>query len=104
MKLKEKIIKTLKEVIDPETMVDVITMGLIKNLEVTEEGKVSLEFQPSSPVCPLALPLALSIQNSLKTLSEIKDIRLTVIDHQMAEEVNKYLKEERGEQNASFRV
>lgn len=95
MKLREKIIQRLKEVIDPETLVDVVSMGLIKNLNVTEDGNVSLEFQPSSSVCPLALPLALDIENALKTLSEIKDLRVTVRDHQMADELNRYLKEER---------
>ena len=30
-----------------------------------------------------------------KFLSEIKDLRVTVRDHQMADEVNRYLKEER---------
>ena len=95
MKLREKIIQRLKEVIDPETLVDVISMGLIKNLNVTEDGNVSLEFQPSSSVCPLALPLALDIQNALTSLSEIKELRVTVRDHQMADELNTYLKEER---------
>ena len=94
MELEKKIIQKLKEVIDPGTLSDVVGMGLIRNLNVTEDGKVSLEFQPSSPVCPLVLPLALNIQKALKTLSEIKNLKLTVTEHQMAEEVNSYLKEE----------
>lgn len=94
MELREKIIQTLKGVIDPGTTLDVVSMGLIKNLDITEDGKVSLDFQPSSNVCPLVLPLALEIQNSLKSLNEIKDIRITIMDHQKADEVNKYLKEE----------
>jgi metal-sulfur cluster biosynthetic enzyme len=77
VKLREKIIQRLKEVIDPET------------------GNVSLEFQPSSSVCPLALPLALDIENALKALSEIRDLSVTIRDHQMADELNRYLKEER---------
>ena len=95
MELREKIIQRLKEVIDPETLVDVVSMGLIKNLNVTEDGDVSLEFQPSSSVCPLALPLALDIQNALKRLIEIKELSVTIRDHQMADELNTYLKEER---------
>jgi metal-sulfur cluster biosynthetic enzyme len=95
MQLREKVIQELREVIDPETLVDVISMGLIKNLDVTEDGKVSLEFQPSSPVCPLALPLALDIQNALKTLSEIQDLSVTISNHRMADEVNRYLREDR---------
>ena len=94
MELEKKIIQKLKEVIDPGTLSDVVGMGLIRNLNMTEDGKVSLEFQPSSPVCPLVLPLALNIQKALKTLSEIKNLKLTVTEHQMAEEVNSYLKEE----------
>jgi len=95
VELREKIIQRLKEVIDPETLVDVVSMGLIKNLNVTEDGDVSLEFQPSSSVCPLALPLALDIQNALKRLIEIKELSVTIRDHQMADELNTYLKEER---------
>jgi len=99
VQLRERIIQRLKGIIDPETLVDVISMGLIKNLDVTKDGNVSLEFQPSSSVCPLALPLALDIQNALKSLSEIKELNVTITDHRMADEVNRYLKEER-EQNA----
>ena len=95
MELREKIIQILKGVIDPGTTLDVISMGLIRNLDVTEDGKVSLDFKPSSNVCPLVLPLALAIQNSLKTLDGIKDLKLTIIDHKNADEVNNYLKEEK---------
>lgn len=95
MELREKIIQRLREIIDPETLVDVVSMGLIKNLNVTEDGNVSLEFRPSSSVCPLALPLALDIQNALTSLSEIKELSVTIRDHQMADELNTYLQEER---------
>jgi len=95
MELREKIIQALKEVIDPGTTIDVISMGLVKNLNVTENGDVSLNFQPSSNVCPLVLPLALNIQNSIKNLNGIKDVSVTVIGHQKADEMNKYLKEEK---------
>ena len=94
MELRERIIQTLKEVIDPGTLTDVISMGLIKNLNVTEDSEVSLEFQPSSPVCPLVIPLALDIKKALKSLAEIKSLELKVVDHQMASEVNSYLEEE----------
>ena len=95
MELREKIIQALKEVIDPGTTIDVISMGLVKNLNVTENGDVSLDFQPSSNVCPLVLPLALNIQNSIKNLNGIKDVSVTVIGHQKVDEMNKYLKEEK---------
>ena len=94
MELKEKVIQTLKEVIDPGTTLDVMSMGLIKHLTVTDDGEVFLDFQPSSNVCPLALPLALDIQKALKQVDGVKTLSVTVIDHQKADEVNKYLIEE----------
>ena len=92
--LREKIIQTLKGIIDPGTTLDVVSMGLIKNLNVTEVGEIFLEFQPTSNVCPLALPLALDIKNALKKLPGVKDLSVTFIDHQKADETNKYLIEE----------
>ena len=94
MELKESVIQALKEVIDPGTTLDVVSMGLIKNLNVTESGEISLDFQPSSNVCPLALPLALDIHNALKKLNGVKRLSVSIIDHQKADELNKYLEEE----------
>ena len=94
MELQEKVIQKLRETIDPGTLSDVISMGLIQNLTVTKDGKVSLEFQPASSVCPLVFSLALDIQKSLQSLGEIKDLSITIRNHQMADEINRYLKEE----------
>ena len=94
MELRESVLQALKEVMDPGTTLDVVSMGLIRNLTVTESGEISLDFQPSSNVCPLALPLALDIQNALKKLNGVTKLSLSVIDHQKADELNKYLREE----------
>ncbi len=92
MDLKTKVIKELKKVIDPETMMDVVSMGLIKDLQISSEGKVSLTFRPSSTVCPLAFPLAFNIQKVVKEIGDVKELEITVTDYQMAEELNNFLK------------
>jgi len=94
MDLREKVLQALKGITDPGTTMDVVSMGLIKNLDVRDDGEVSLDFQPSSNVCSLVLTLALKIQNSLKNLNEVKNFSVTVIGHQKADEMNRYLKEE----------
>ena len=93
MDLKEKVLNKLKEIIDPGTLTDVVSMGLIKNLDISRDGKITLDFQPSSPACPLALPLAFKIKDALLDLSEGEYPCITVIDHSMADEINRYLKE-----------
>ena len=94
MELREKVINQLRGVIDPETLTDVVSMGVIKNLEVTEDGNETLDFEPSSPVCPLAIPLVLKIQYALKDLQGVAAISIKVIGHKLADEINNYLEEE----------
>jgi metal-sulfur cluster biosynthetic enzyme len=56
------IIEQLKKVIDPETGADVWRMRLVENLMVDENGRVTYRFRPSSPLCPIAIPLAQMIK------------------------------------------
>ena len=93
MDLREKVINRLKAVIDPGTLTDVVSMGLIKNLDISKDGTITLDFQPSSPACPLALPLALKIKDALMDVSQGEDPCITIIDHSMADEINRYLRE-----------
>ena len=51
-KLKMLILIRLRQVIDPETNVDVIRMQLVKNLTVDDQGMVRYTIRPSSPICP----------------------------------------------------
>jgi len=92
MDLKNKIIEKLKKIIDKETSTDVVTMGLIKDLVVTPEGKVSLKFRPSSSVCPLVFPMAYEIQKNIREVDGVKEVNMIVIEHQKAEEINNFLK------------
>ena len=94
MALKEKIIEKLKQEIDPGTGMDVVSMGIIRELQATPEGRVSFQFCPSSSVCPLVFSLALKVQKAVKKIEEVKDLKITVVDHTMSEEVNRYLQDE----------
>ncbi len=94
MELKEKIIQTLREVIDPGTNMDVMSTGLIRNLTVSEDGAVSFEFHPSSPVCPMVLSLAVRIQETMNNLLGTGNLTITVKDHEMADMINQILREE----------
>ena len=61
-RLREAILERLASVIDPETGVDIVRMRLIEDLTVDETGRVSYTFRPSSPLCPIAVPLAVEIR------------------------------------------
>ncbi len=83
--LRQRIIERLQGVIDPETGADVWRMRLVENLHVSEDGQVSYVFRPSSPLCPIAVPLALAIQRAIGQLPEVSHQRIQVKDFIEAE-------------------
>lgn len=90
--LEKAVIDQLSKVIDPETGVDVIRMKLIENLLIDEAGKASYIFRPSSPLCPIAVPLAVTI---IKAISEVEGITgqsITVVDYIEADKLNELLR------------
>jgi len=93
MQLKEKIEHALRQVIDPETSMDVMRMQLIKNLNVNEDGSVSLTFIPSSPHCPLGFQLAISIHEAVKKVDGVSKAKIDVKNFVRADELKKILEE-----------
>ncbi len=73
MLTKEKVIETLQTIKDPEINLDVWTMGLIYNLEVTGDT-VAILMTYTTPFCPWGPELNQAITDGLKAAgaSEIK--------------------------------
>lgn len=89
--LYDMIIKELSKVIDPETGVDVIKMQLVQEIIIDSHGKVSYTFRPSSPLCPIAVPLAVMI---IKVIGEVEGVSgqsITVKDYIEADKLNEIL-------------
>ncbi|HHN93694.1 MAG TPA: DUF59 domain-containing protein [Anaerolineae bacterium] len=91
--LHEAIIKRLSTVIDPETGADVVRMRLIEDLFVEEDGTVRYKFRPSSPLCPIAVPLALTVRNAVNEVEGVTRQEMTVVGYIKAAELNILLRE-----------
>ncbi len=87
----QAILEKLATVIDPETGVDVVRMKLVQVLSVDPEGKVSYIFRPSSPLCPIAVPLALAIIQAVKEVPGVTAQHVTVTDYIQADQLNEIL-------------
>ena len=99
--LSKKIIKRLSSVIDPETGVDVVRMKLIEDLSVDDRGTVSYKFRPSSPLCPLAIPLSMMIQKAVAEVPGVIEQDLEIVGYYQAEEITAMLKKELGDRPTS---
>ena len=92
--LESKLWESLKEVVDPGANLNVVDMGLIRELSVSDNGQVNVVLRPSSPVCPMAFTLAAKIKDAIKGLDEVNGVHLTIVDFIRADELNKMMEEE----------
>ena len=92
--LEREIIEKLRLVIDPETNVDVVRMRLIEDLQVESSGLVCYTVRPSSPMCPVAVFLALQIKGAISQVPGVRQQQIMVKDYVGAEELTKMINED----------
>lgn len=72
----EEIIKELKSVYDPEIPVDIYELGLIYDVQISEEGDVLVIMTLTSPNCPVAESLPLEVEEKVKSVEGVKSAKI----------------------------
>ncbi|WP_461829857.1 metal-sulfur cluster assembly factor [Aquifex sp.] len=71
----EEVREKLKEVIDPHTGINIVDMGMVK--EITQEGdKLKVVIKPTSPFCPVGNYLIQAVKEKVKELGYDADVEL----------------------------
>ncbi len=89
--LRQGILTRLSTVIDPETGVDVVRMRLVEELKVDDAGHVSYTFRPSSPLCPIAVFLVMSIKAAVAEVPGVKCQTIQVTGFVQEEELTELI-------------
>ena len=77
-KTKQAMMEALEEVKDPELGVDIINLGLVYELELTEERKAIVTMTLTSIGCPLAGTIIEDVKKALSELTEVKDVEVNI--------------------------
>ncbi len=72
------VLESLRDVYDPELGVDVIDLGLVYNVDVSEEGHVIISMTLTTPGCPMHESLAEGVGRALQGIPGVTsgEIRL----------------------------
>ena len=73
---KETVLEALKKVQDPEIHRDIISLGMVKNLEVTN-GKVAFTVELTTPACPLRETIDNDCRKALAGVPGVKDVEIS---------------------------
>ena len=72
----DQVLSSLRQVIDPELHKDIVSMGMIKDLEIND-GKVGFTLQLTTPACPFNSEIEQDVRNSMESIG-VKDLNLKV--------------------------
>lgn len=95
MVTKEKVLEALKEVIDFEIGLDVVSLGLVYDIDVDEENNVTITMTMTTPACPLAGLILQDAEDKVRQIEGVKDVKINLTfdppwtPDRMSEEVRK---------------
>lgn len=70
------IIKTLKNIYDPEIPVNIYDLGLIYEIDVDENRKVTVTMTLTAPNCPLADEVVEEVQQKLSEIEGVTSVEV----------------------------
>ena len=79
MDLKEKIIKEIKKIYDPEIPVNIYELGLIYEIKVEKDNNVKVKMTLTTPNCPVAESLPKEVKDSIIEVKEVNDVDLELV-------------------------
>jgi len=94
---KEKVFEALKQVIDFEIGLDIVSLGLVYDVAVDEESNVTITMTMTTPACPLAGLILQDAEDKVRQIEGVKDVKINLTfdppwtPDRMSEEIKKKL-------------
>ncbi|HUE45235.1 MAG TPA: SUF system Fe-S cluster assembly protein [Aestuariivirgaceae bacterium] len=77
--LRENVIAALRAIFDPEIPVNIYDLGLIYELDVDQEGKVSIRMTLTAPACPVAETFPGTVESRLYEVPGVSEVRVELV-------------------------
>ncbi len=77
--LNEGVIEALQDVYDPEIPVDIYQLGLIYNVDISDEAEVAIRMTLTTPNCPAAQSLPEEVKTKVGAVEGVKSAEVEVV-------------------------
>jgi FeS assembly SUF system protein len=77
--LKERIVEALKSVYDPEIPVDIYELGLIYDIQISEDADVTIVMTLTTPHCPVAESLPNEVELRALSVPGVRDAEVKLV-------------------------
>lgn len=79
LSLESQIVNVLKNVYDPEIPVNIYDLGLIYDIEISDNEKVLITMTLTAPNCPVADSLPIEIKEKISELEGVKEVDINLV-------------------------
>lgn len=79
MPTKDQVIDALRNCMDPELHIDVWTLEIIYDIQISDEGSVYIKMTFTTPFCPYGPALVKDIETKVKAVEGVKDVQVEVV-------------------------
>lgn len=74
----ERAIEIICGIYDPEIPVNIYALGLIYDVQVSDEGAVAIEMTLTSPNCPVAETLPVEVEEKVKVIENVTTVKVNI--------------------------
>jgi len=78
MSTEAELIEALKQVVDPELMINVVDLGLVYSVE-QNESRVTVEMTLTSPACPAGPQIIQQAKMALENLEDVDQAEIKLV-------------------------
>lgn len=79
LEIEGKIVEALKTVYDPEIPVNIYDLGLIYEIDYTDEKEAKIEMTLTAPNCPVVDVLLMDVENAVNALEEVEKTTINLV-------------------------
>ena len=77
--LKDRVIEALKSIYDPEIPVDIYELGLIYDVEISEDGDALVTMTLTTPHCPVAESMPGEVEMRVLSVPGVRDAEVKLV-------------------------
>ena len=78
-KIGEEVIEVICGIYDPEIPVNIYALGLIYDVQVSDDFDVNITMTLTSPNCPVAETLPVEVEEKVKIISSVKKVKVIIV-------------------------
>jgi metal-sulfur cluster biosynthetic enzyme len=75
---KEQVMKALEKVNDPELRLNIVDLGLIYGVEVTEDNNVGVDMTLTTQACPVGPMIQMQAEAAVKAVPGVNQVDVTI--------------------------